>query len=142
MQLHPQYYYQQLPPPERAAYHGMLTCLRELAPSARIPRLTMETLGTLFFQLRLDHPEIFYAVGFRAALCPRRSSWTFVPSIALKKSASVSTGRQLRRARRGYCVRCAACHRRSRSARSMISLWKTFATISLKNRIRTRSSAR
>ena len=52
MQLHPQYYYQQLPPPERAAYHGMLTCLRELAPSARIPRLTMETLGTLFFQLR------------------------------------------------------------------------------------------
>ena len=53
MQLHPQYYYQQLPPPERAAYHGMLTCLRELAPSARIPRLTMETLGTLFFQLAL-----------------------------------------------------------------------------------------
>ena len=46
MQLHPQYYYQQLPPPERAAYHGMLTCQRELAPSARIPRLTMETLGT------------------------------------------------------------------------------------------------
>ena len=66
MQLHPQYYYQQLPPPERAAYHGMLTCLRELAPSARIPRLTMETLGTLFFQLRLDHPKLYgrgYAIG-------------------------------------------------------------------------------
>ena len=47
-------YRQQLPPPERAAYHGMLTCLRELAPSARIPRLTMETLGTLFF-LSLIH---------------------------------------------------------------------------------------
>ena len=57
MQLHPQYYYQQLPPQERAAYHGMLTCLQALAPSARIPRLQMETLGTLFFQLRLDHPE-------------------------------------------------------------------------------------
>ena len=28
MQLHPQYYYQQLPPQERAAYHGMLICLR------------------------------------------------------------------------------------------------------------------
>ena len=35
MQLHAQYYYQQLPPQERAAYHGMLTCLRELTPSAR-----------------------------------------------------------------------------------------------------------
>ena len=64
MQLHPQYYYQQLPPQERAAYHGMLTCLQALAPSARIPRLQMETLGTLFFQLRLDHPRSFYAVGF------------------------------------------------------------------------------
>ena len=31
MQLHAQYYYQQLPPQERAAYHGMLTCLRELS---------------------------------------------------------------------------------------------------------------
>ena len=37
MQLHPQYYYQQLPPQERAAYHGVLTCLQALAPSARIP---------------------------------------------------------------------------------------------------------
>ena len=47
MQLHAQYYYQQLPPQERAAYHGMLTCLRELTPSARIPRLPMETLSTV-----------------------------------------------------------------------------------------------
>lgn len=142
MQLHPQYYFQQLPPPERAAYHGMLTCLRELAPSARIPRLTMETLGTLFFQLRLDHPEIFYAVGFSCRAVPEAEFVDFCPEYRFEKSASVSTGRQLRRARHGYCVRCAACHRRSRSARSMISLWKTFATISLKNRIRTRSSAR
>ena len=70
MQLHAQYYYQQLPPQERAAYHGMLTCLRELTPSARIPRLPMETLSTLFFQLRLDHPEIFYAVGFSCRAVP------------------------------------------------------------------------
>ena len=87
MQLHPQYYYQQLPPPERTAYHGMLTCLQELAPSARIPRLSMETLGTIFFQLRLDHPEIFYG---------------------LTKSASASTVRRSRHARRGCCARCAA----------------------------------
>ena len=74
MQLHPQYYYQQLPPPECAAYHGMLTCLRELAPSARIPRLTMETLGTLFFQLRLIIRRSSTPSVFRAALCRRRSS--------------------------------------------------------------------
>ena len=85
MQLHPQYYYQQLPPPERAAYHGMLTCLRELAPSARIPRLTMETLGTLFFQLRLDHPEIFYAVGFSCRAVPEAEFVDFCPEYRFDK---------------------------------------------------------
>lgn len=85
MQLHPQYYYQQLPPPERAAYHGMLTCLRELAPSARIPRLTMEPLGTLFFQLRLDHPEIFYAVGFSCRAVPEAEFVDFCPEYRFDK---------------------------------------------------------
>ena len=79
MQLHAQYYYQQLPPQERAAYHGMLTCLRELTPSARIPRLPMETLSTLFFQLRLDHPEIFYAVGFSCRAVPEAAFVEFWP---------------------------------------------------------------
>ena len=85
MQLHPQYYYQQLPPPERAAYHGMLTCLRELTPSARIPRLPMETLSTLFFQLRLDHPEIFYAVGFSCRAVPEAAFVEFWPEYRFEK---------------------------------------------------------
>ena len=86
MQLHPQYYYQQLPPPERAAYHGMLTCLRELAPSARIPRLTMETLGTLFFQLRLDHPEIFWATSFKYKFFKGSSNYIFIPEYIFEKN--------------------------------------------------------
>ena len=85
MQLHPQYYYQQLPPQERAAYHGMLTCLQALAPSARIPRLPMETLGTLFFQLRLDHPEIFYAVGFSCRAVPEAAFVEFWPEYRFEK---------------------------------------------------------
>lgn len=86
MQLHPQYYYQQLPPPERAAYHGMLTCLRELAPSARIPRLTMETLGTLFFQLRLDHPEIFWATSFKYKFFKGSPNYIFIPEYIFEKN--------------------------------------------------------
>ena len=85
MQLHPQYYYQQLPPQERAAYHGMLTCLQALASSARIPRLPMETLGTLFFQLRLDHPEIFYAVGFSCRAVPEAAFVEFWPEYRFEK---------------------------------------------------------
>ena len=85
MQLHAQYYYQQLPPQERVAYHGMLTCLRELTPSARIPRLPMETLSTLFFQLRLDHPEIFYAVGFSCRAVPEAAFVEFWPEYRFEK---------------------------------------------------------
>ena len=85
MQLHAQYYYQQLPPQERAAYHGMLTCLQALTPSARIPRLPMETLSTLFFQLRLDHPEIFYAVGFSCRAVPEAAFVEFWPEYRFEK---------------------------------------------------------
>ena len=109
MQLHPQYYYQQLPPPERAAYHGMLTCLRELAPSARIPRLTMETLGTLFFQLRLDHPEIFWATSFKYKFFKGSPNYIFIPEYIFPAAAG-SPGDFLRRrlfvprrARGGVC---------------------------------------
>ena len=86
MQLHPQYYYQQLPPQERAAYHGMLTCLQSLAPSARIPRLPMETLGTLFFQLRLDHPEIFWVVSYRYRYYQDSPNIIFVPEYLFEKN--------------------------------------------------------
>ena len=85
MQLHAQYYYQQLPPQERVVYHGMLSCLRELTPSARIPRLPMEMLSTLFFQLRLDHPEIFYAVGFSCRAVPEAAFVEFWPEYRFEK---------------------------------------------------------
>lgn len=142
MQLHAQYYYQQLPPQERAAYHGMLTCLRELTPSARIPRLPMETLSTLFFQLRLDHPEIFYAVGFSCRAVPEAAFVEFWPEYRFEKKR-IREHRQSIEARvTACCGRCAVFRRRSRSARSMISSWKTSAMISSKSRIRTKSLAR
>ena len=134
MQLHAQYYYQQLPPQERAAYHGMLSCLRELTPSARIPRLPMETLSTLFFQLRLDHPEIFYAVGFSCRAVPEAAFVEFWPEYRFEK-------KRIREHRQAIEAR-AVFRRRSRSARSMISSWKTSAMISSKSRIRTKSSVR
>ena len=57
----------------------------ELTPSARIPRLPMETLSTLFFQLRLDHPEIFYAVGFSCRAVPEAAFVEFWPEYRFEK---------------------------------------------------------
>ena len=45
----------------------------------------METLGTLFFQLRLDHPEIFYAVGFSCRAVPEAAFVEFWPEYRFEK---------------------------------------------------------
>ena len=66
MQLHAQYYYQQLPPQERAAYHGMLTCLRELTPSARkaMPFASLkEARDDVLGKAEAGHPFCQYMIG-------------------------------------------------------------------------------
>ena len=79
------YYYSLMQPVERETYHALLIGLLNLAPSIRIPRLNGDQLGTLFFQLRLDHPEIFYAVGYscRAPKSARVADIATDASIAL-----------------------------------------------------------
>lgn len=81
-----QYYLSRMDPVRRDAYHAILTCLRELAPAARIPKMPMDDLSTLFFQLRLDHPEIFYAVGFSCRSSVGAAFWDFVPDYMFQKS--------------------------------------------------------
>lgn len=80
-----QYYYHRLPPTQQEAYRRLLAGLRELAPVIRIPRLPGEALSTLFFQLRLDHPEIFYAVGFSCRAAPGAENFEFVPEYMFSK---------------------------------------------------------
>ena len=55
-----QYYYNHMNKQEQAAYHGILQGLSGLADEFQIPALDGETLYNVFFQLRLDHPEIFW----------------------------------------------------------------------------------
>lgn len=85
MTAHTQYYYHRLPPVQQEAYRRLLTGFREIAPVIRIPRLSGEALSTLFFQLRLDHPEIFYAVGFSCRAAPGAENFEFVPEYMFSK---------------------------------------------------------
>ncbi len=59
------YYYSQMNKTERGVYHGMKTGLTAFAPSFCVQRLEGAQLSDIFFKLRLDCPEIFYAVSFR-----------------------------------------------------------------------------
>ena len=64
------YYYSKMDKTKQAAYHAMLQGLLALEDSIPMPRLEAEDLYQVFFLLRLDHPEIFWATGFASA--PRR----------------------------------------------------------------------
>lgn len=80
-----QFYYHQLPSEAQAAYRLLLSGLTELSPTVRIPRVPGEALSTLFFQLRLDHPEIFYAVGFSCRAAAGAEHFEFVPEYLFSK---------------------------------------------------------
>ncbi len=79
-------YYNQLDKSSQAAYHAMLTGLRAIAPSFPVPRLEPGQLSEIFLKLRLDHPEIFYAVRFTYRYYPQASSVEMVPEYLFEKS--------------------------------------------------------
>lgn len=58
------YYYDHMTKPQQTAYRGMLAGLTELSDSIQLPLMTAKELSDIFLQLRLDHPELFWASGF------------------------------------------------------------------------------
>ena len=64
------YYYTTMTKSEQAAYRAMEQGIRGLADSILTPRLDRQELGEVFFRLRLDHPDIFWAAGFSYGYYP------------------------------------------------------------------------
>ena len=73
------YYYSKMSRPQQAAYHGMLQGLNQLAPEIQLPRLSAEELYDVFFRLRLDHPEIFWATGYKYRFYQDSPNLLFLP---------------------------------------------------------------
>ena len=80
-----QYYYNHMNKQEQAAYHGILQGLSGLADEFQIPALDGETLYNVFFQLRLDHPEIFWATGYKYRYYKESPNIIFVPEYLFDK---------------------------------------------------------
>ncbi|MGL5434495.1 MAG: transglutaminase domain-containing protein [Lachnospiraceae bacterium] len=59
------YYYSQMNKTQQSVYHAMKTGLTAMESSFAVPFLEGRELQDVFFKLRLDCPEIFYAVGFK-----------------------------------------------------------------------------
>lgn len=63
-----EYYYGRMPKDKQNTYRAMLAGLMDLSDEILLPQVPTTDgnwLYDVFFQLRLDHPEIFWAVGFK-----------------------------------------------------------------------------
>ena len=63
-----QYYYNRMNKIEQAVYHALYQGFLNIDEEIQIPRLEGEALYNVFFKLRLDHPEIFWATGYKLSL--------------------------------------------------------------------------
>ncbi len=80
------YYYQHMTKPRQAVYHAMKAGFTALSPSFPVPRLENRELSDIFFQLRLDCPEIFYVTGFTYRLYPGADHVELIPEYLFEKS--------------------------------------------------------
>ena len=89
------YYYSRMDKLRQSAYHAMLTGLEAVRPAFAVPGLELEELGQILFQLRLDHPEIFYVTGFSCRTRPGAASVEFLPQYLFDKGKILDHRRAL-----------------------------------------------
>ena len=80
-----QYYYNHMDKQKQAAYHSILQGITNLADEFQIPALDGEDLYNVFFQLRLDHPEIFWATGYKYRYYKDSPNIIFIPEYLFDK---------------------------------------------------------
>ena len=80
-----QYYYNHMDKQKQAAYHGILQGIASLADEFQIPALDGEDLYNVFFQLRLDHPEIFWVTGYKYRYYKDSPNIIFIPEYLFDK---------------------------------------------------------
>lgn len=79
------FYYSKMNKMQQSVYHAMKAGLLALSPSFSVPRLEGRELSEIFFKLRLDCPEIFYAVSFRYRFYPDSPNAEVIPEYLFDK---------------------------------------------------------
>lgn len=80
-----QYYYNHMNKAQRAAYHSILSGVKNLADEFQIPALEGEELYNVFFQMRLDHPEIFWVSSYKYRYYKDSPNLIFIPEYLFDK---------------------------------------------------------
>ena len=80
------YYYSHMDKIQQNAYRAIKSGLTALESSFPVPRLDGQELSDVFFKLRLDCPEIFYAVTFRYRFYPDSANVEMIPEYLFEKN--------------------------------------------------------
>ncbi len=79
------YYYNQMPKDQRGVYTAMLKGLTNLEDEFLIPAIDHSLLPDIFFRLRLDHPEIFWATSYKCKYYRDSPNLIIVPEYLFTK---------------------------------------------------------
>ena len=101
------YYYTQMNKEQKSAYYALLEGLKSLSASFDVPRLEGQEIVDVFFRLRLDHPEIFYAESIRFRYFDHSSFVEVIPEYLFDKK-KIKTHKQAMTARVEKLARPAA----------------------------------
>lgn len=80
-----QYYYNHLNKVQQKVYQAMKAGLTTMESTFLVPRLEIRELGEIFFKLRLDYPDIFYAVSLQYRLYQGSGNVEVIPEYLFEK---------------------------------------------------------
>lgn len=81
-----QFYYSKMDKRQQAIYHAMLQGMMNFSDEFLIPATEQMDVYNVFFQLRLDHPEIFWVPNYRLKHYVGSPNFIFQPEYLFEKS--------------------------------------------------------
>ena len=85
-----EFYLNQLDKQQQKVYQIIKSGVESLAAEFDVPLMDKETLSDIFYRLRLDVPEIFYASTFRYSFYPDSSYVNMKPEYLFEKNKILS----------------------------------------------------
>ena len=80
------FYYSKMNKMQQATYHAICQGILRMEKEIQVPRMSGEELYNVFFQMRLDHPEIFWMTGYKYKYYQDSPNLIFVPEYLFDKN--------------------------------------------------------
>ena len=79
------FYYSKMNKMQQAAYHAICQGVLQMEKEIQVPRMSGEELYNVFFQMRLDHPEIFWVSSYKYRYYKDSPNLIFIPEYLFDK---------------------------------------------------------